>query len=105
MHSSKHPHPVLTGRPTAIKASPELIAVTARSARVVRVGVIICLGLLIWWPLVFLAVAVIVPTMAIAAIGAAPMAAIAAPTWLLVSRVRARHGAQQSMPSLNRLRP
>jgi hypothetical protein len=105
MNISKDLHPALTSRPTGVNAIPELIAVTGRRARVVKVVVVICLGLLIWWPLVFLPVAVIVPTIAVAAILVALLAAIAAPIWLLVRPVRARLRAQRSMRSLSRLRP
>ena len=72
--------------------------------RIVKVGVVIVLGLLIWWPLVFLALAFIIPAVVIAAAIAAVIAAIASPIWLLVRRVRAYHHAHQPMLSLRRLR-
>ncbi|MGH2893988.1 MAG: hypothetical protein ACRDPM_12095 [Solirubrobacteraceae bacterium] len=55
------------------------------------IGAIIVLGLLVWWPLVILALVVIVPALAISAVVAAVVAAIVAPTWPLVRRVRAHH--------------
>ena len=94
-----------TGQPRSVTANSELIEVTGRTARIVKISVVIILGLLIWWPLVFFAIAVIVPTLVVAAILAALGAAIAAPIWLLVRRVRVRHRAHRSMLSLHRLRP
>jgi hypothetical protein len=105
MDTSDSVSPAQTGQPRSVKASSELIEVTGRTARFVKISVVIILGLLIWWPLVFLAVAFIVPTLAVAAILVALGAAIAAPIWLLVRRVRARHRAHQSMLSPHRLQP
>ena len=105
MSTSDDLRPAPTLHPTPVKASQGLIEVSGRTARFVKVSVVIILGLLIWWPVVFFAIAVIVPTLVVAAILAALGAAIAAPIWLLVRRARVRHRAHRSMLSLHRLQP
>ena len=94
--------PPLTGHPTPVEVSAELIDVTGGGLRIAEVGVVIFLGLLVCPPLLILAVVVAVPVIAISAVVAA-VAAVAAPT-VLLRRVLAHHRAHGSTLFLHRLR-
>src|SRR3954465_8291050 len=94
----------LTGHPTSVEESAELIEVTGVGLRIAEVGLVIFLGLLVCPPLLILAVVVAVPFVAISAVVAAVVAAIAVPT-LLVRRVRAHHRAHRSTLFLPRPPP
>ena len=104
MHTTDDVRPPLTGHPTPVEVSAELIEVTGVGLRIAEVGVVIFLGLLVSPPLLILAAVVAVPFVAISAVVAAVVAAIALPT-LLVRRVRAHHRAHGSTLFLHRLRP
>jgi hypothetical protein len=93
----------LTGHPTPVEVSAEIIDVTGGGLRIAEVGVVIFLGLLVCPPLLILAVVVAVPVIAISAVVAAAVAAIALPT-VLVRRVLAHHRAHGSTLFLHRLR-
>ena len=97
-------HPPLTGHPTRVEVSAELIDVTSGGLRIAEICVVIFLGLLFTPPLLILVVVVAVPAIAIATVVAAVVAAIAVPIWL-VRRVRAHQRARQSTLFLHRLRP
>ena len=94
--------PPLTGHPTPVEVSAELIEVTGGGLRIAEVGLVILLGLLVAPPLLILAVVVAVPVIAISAVVAA-VAAVAAPT-VLLRRVLAHHRAHGSTLFLHRLR-
>jgi hypothetical protein len=104
MNTTENVRPPLTGQPTRVEVSAELIEVTGGGLRIAEVGVVIFLGLLVCPPLLILAVVVAVPVIAISAVVAAVVAAIAVPTGL-VRRVRAPHPAPGSALFLHRLRP
>jgi len=94
--------PPLTGHPTPVEVSAELIEVTGGGLRIAEVGLVILLGLLVAPPLLILAVVVAVPVIAISAVVAA-VAAVAAPT-VLLRRVLAHHRAHGSTLFLHRSR-
>jgi hypothetical protein len=93
----------LTGHPTPVEVSAELIEVTGGGLRIAEVGLVIFLGLLVCPPLLILAVVVALPVIAICAVVAAVVAAIAVPT-VLVRRVLAHHRAHGSTLFLHRVR-
>ena len=95
--------PPLTGHPTPVEVSAELIEVTGGGLRIAEVGLVILLGLLVAPPLLILAVVVAAPLIAMTALVAAAVAAIAVPT-VLVRRVLAHHRAHGSTLFLHRLR-
>ena len=96
--------PAVTGHPTPVEASAELIEVTGGGLRIAEVGVVTLLGLLVCPPLLILAVVVAAPLIAMTALVAAAVAAIAVPT-VLVRHVLAHHRAHGSTLFLHRLRP
>ena len=96
--------PAVTGHPTPVEASAELIEVTGGGLRIAEIGVVIFLGLLVCPPLLILAFVVAAPLIAMTALVAAAVAAIAVPT-VLVRRVLAHHRAHGSTLFLHRLRP
>jgi len=103
MNTTDDIRPSLTGHPTPVEVSAELIEVTGGGLRIAEVGVVIFLGLLVCPPLLILAVVVAVPVIAISAVVAAVVAAIAVPT-VLVRHVLAHHRAHGSTLFLHRLR-
>lgn len=105
MNTSDDLHPGRPAKPTTAEAHPELSEVSRRSARNAKIGALIVLGLLIWWPLLLLAIAFAVPTIAVAAVLGAVVAAIAEPIRLLVRRARAHRRKRHSFQLLKRLRP
>lgn len=105
MNNPNDARPARTGQRTQVEASPQRIVVRDGGLRLVRGCVITGLALTIWWPVAILVIAVVVPTLAVAAVLAAGVAAIVAPPWLLVRRLRARDGAQRSTLSAQRVRP
>jgi hypothetical protein len=104
MNTTDNVHPPLTGHPTPVEVSAELIEATGGGLRIAEVGLVVFIGLLVCPPLLILAVVVAVPVIAISAVVAAVAAAIVVPT-TLVRRVRAHHRAHQSTLFLHRLRP
>ena len=103
MNTTNNVHPPLTGHPTHLEVSAEVIEVTGDGLRIAEVGLVIFLGLLVCPPLLILAVVVAAPVIAISAVVAAVVAAIAVPT-VLVRRVLAHHRAHGSTLFLHRVR-
>jgi hypothetical protein len=103
MNTAKNSRPPVSGHPSAVEVSGELIEVTGGGLRVVEVGLVVLLGLLVCPPLMILAVLVAVPAIAISALVAAAVAAVAVPT-VLVRRVLAHHRAHGSTLFLHRFR-
>lgn len=95
MNATDDIRPALTGHPTPVEVSAELIEVTGGGLRIAEVGVVIFLGLLVCPPLLILAVVMAVPVIAVSAVVAAVVAAIAVPT-VLVRHVLAHHRAHGS---------
>jgi hypothetical protein len=102
MNITDNIRPSLTGHPTPVEVSEELIEVTGGGLRIVEVGAVILLGLLVSPPLLILAVVVAMPVIAFSAVVAAAAAAIAVPI-MLVRRVRAHHRAHGTTLFLHRL--
>jgi hypothetical protein len=103
MNTTDNVHPPLTGHPTPVEVSAELIEATGGGLRIAEVGLVGFLGLLVAPPFLILAVVVAVPLIAIAAVVGAAAAAITVPT-VLVRRVLAHHRAHGSTLFLHRLR-
>ena len=93
MNSTNNVHPPLTGHPTHLEVSAEVIEVTGGGLRIAEVGLVIFLGLLVCPPLLILAVVVAVPVIATSAV----------PT-VLGRRVLAPHRAHDSTLFLHRVR-
>jgi hypothetical protein len=104
MNTTNDVRPALTGHPSPVEVSEEIIEVTGGGLRIVEIGLVILLGLLVWPPLAILAVVVAAPLIAAFLLVATVVAAIAVPTFL-VRRVRAHHRAHGSTMFLHRLRP
>jgi hypothetical protein len=104
MSTTQNVPPALTGHPTPIEVTADLVEVTGAGLRIAEVGVVIFLGLLVSPPLLILAVVVAMPVIAISAAVAAVATAIAVPT-VLVRHVLAHHRAHGSTLFLHRLRP
>jgi hypothetical protein len=103
MNTTEVPPPV-TGHPTPVELSAEIVEDTGVGLRIAEIGVVIFLGLLVAPPLLILAAVVAVPLVAMSAVVAAVVAAVALPTWL-VRRVRAHHREHGSTMFLHRLVP
>jgi hypothetical protein len=103
MSTIENVRPPLTGHPTPVEVTADLVEVTGAGLRIAEVGVVVFLGLLVCPPLLILAVVVAVPVIAVSAVVAAVVAAIAVPT-LLVRRVLAHHRVHGSTRFLHRLR-
>jgi hypothetical protein len=107
MSTTENARPALTGHPTPIEVTADLVEATGAGLRIAEVGVVIFLGLLVSPPLLILAVVVAMPVIAVSAAVAAVAAvaaAIALPT-VLVRHVLAHHRAHGSTLFLHRLRP
>jgi hypothetical protein len=104
MNTTENVRPTVTGHPTPVEVSAELVEVTGGGLRIAEVGVVTFLGLLVCPPFLILAAVVAVPFIAISAVVAAVLAAVAVPT-VLVRRVLAHHRAHGSTLFLHRLRP
>jgi hypothetical protein len=104
MNSTEDVRPSLTGHPTHLEVSAEVVEVAGGGLRIAEVGLVILLGLLVCPPFLILAVVVAAPLIAICAVVAAVVAAIAVPT-VLVRRVLAHHRAHGSTLFLHRLLP
>lgn len=100
MNASDDLSPAPAGRRNTVKGRPEHIEVTGRIPRIVKADVVISVGLLIWWPLVILALVFIVPAVAVAAV----LAAVVAPIWLLGRRLNVHHRPHRSTPFVRRAR-
>jgi hypothetical protein len=100
MSTTENARPALTGHPTPIEVTADLVEATGAGLRIAEVGVVIFLGLLVSPPLLILAVVVAMPVIAVSA----AVAAVAVPT-LLVRHVLAHHRAHGSTLFLHRLRP
>jgi len=102
MNTTDNVHASLSGHPTTVEMTEEVVEVTGGGLRIVEVGLVILIGLLACPPLFVLAVVVAVPAIAITALVAAVVAAVAVPA-LLVRRVRAHHRAHGSTLFLHRV--
>jgi hypothetical protein len=93
MDATDDDQPPPTGHAAPHETTADRIEVTCGGPRITRIGVVLFLGLLIWWPLLLLAAAFVAPVVAVSAVVATAAAAVAVPTRLLMRRFRVHHRA------------